>query len=317
MITLPAGTLLGPYETRDEWLAARKQGIGGSDIGTILGLSTFSSALEVFYEKTGIGEGREVNEAMEIGRDIETWIACYWFDGCNEPTGTHLADDLIIIQSNEYPFLLHSPDALLRDMKTPMGDIYAGVEIKNIRSDQHWDPLPPFYMAQVQHGLLCSGLERWIVVALVGGQKLITREIEPDKELQGRIIVEGEWFWTSHVLANVPPEPDGSESASDALNRRWDASHGNVEVDPSLFIQLRAADREVKAAERHYAKIQQVIKSKMGDSEVALTPDGERVATWKVSTRTSVDTKRLKEEEPKIAEKFSRTTPTRIFRPNL
>jgi len=316
MITLPAGTLLGPYETRDEWLAARKQGIGGSDIGTILGLSTFSSALEVFYEKTGIGEGREVNEAMEIGAAIEPWILERYGDTAVWAKERYeIVDDLYIIQSNDHPWLLHSPDALLLDGIDSLP--CAGIEIKNIRSDQHWDPLPPFYMAQVQHGLLCSGLERWIVVALVGGQKLITREIEPDKELQGRIIVEGEWFWTSHVLANVPPEPDGSESASDALNRRWDASHGNVEVDPSLFIQLRAADREVKAAERHYAKIQQVIKSKMGDSEVALTPDGERVATWKVSTRTSVDTKRLKEEEPKIAEKFSRTTPTRIFRPNL
>ena len=45
-------------------------------------------------------------------------------------------------------------------------------------------------MAQVQHGLLCSGLDRWIVVALVAGQKLITREIEPDKEFQGRIALK-------------------------------------------------------------------------------------------------------------------------------
>ena len=312
MLTLPGGTILGPYETRDDWLEARKLGLGGSDIGALLGVSKFSSPLQVFYEKTE-GFSREVTERMEIGAAIEPWILERWF--YSEHRGSQgVFDELVIIQSNVLPFLIHSPDGLLQDK----GEVIAGVEIKNISSDFNWNPLPEGYMAQVQHGMLCSGLDRWIVVALVGGQKLITREIEPDKEMQGRIALEAEKFWTSHVLANVPPEPDGSESASDVLTRRWRASQDeSVEIDEWLVISLRAAEREVKAAEAYRAKTQQQIKSKMGDREVAVTPDGERFATWKVSTRTSIDTRRLREDDPELAKKYEKTSPTRIFRPNL
>jgi putative phage-type endonuclease len=315
VIELPGGTILGPYETREEWLEARKLGIGGSDIGALLGLSQFKSPLQVFYEKTE-GATQEVNEAMEIGAAIEPWILDRWYEDSGEPVGTYLYRGLVTIQSQTFPFLLHSPDALLCS-QGPL-TAFAGVEIKNIRSDAHWDPLPEFYMAQVQHGLLCSGLDRWIVVALVGGQKLITREIEPDKEMQGRIAFEAEKFWTSHVLANVPPEPDGSETDSNVLNRRWGASQDEIALLPDYCLQdLKTARRQLDASEKKMRKVEQTIKFRMGSKEHAVTESGEKLATWKVGTRTGVDVKRLREVSPEVAKKFEKTSPTRIFRPSL
>jgi putative phage-type endonuclease len=306
-VELPGGTILGPYESREAWLEARRLGIGGSDIATILGLSTFTSELEVFYSKV---EGREseANEAMEIGAAIEPWIIDRWL---KQNPSYNLLRDLVAIQSNDFPFLLHSPDALGEEY--PNGGVYFGVEVKNIRSDHNWDPLPEFYMAQVQHGLLCSGLDRWIVVALVAGQKLITREIEPDKEMQGRIALAAKRFWNTHVLPGVPPEPDGSESAKKALERRWEASEGKCEVDPTLWSVFQAAKGEVDRVDKHYHRIQQRIQQEMGEAEI-LTFEGKKVASWKVSTRTSIDTKRLREEDSALAKKYEKTVPTRIFR---
>lgn len=305
---LPAGTILGPYETREEWLKARRAGLGGSDIGAILGVSTFSSELEVYLSKVE-GVSRETTEQMDIGREIEPWIASQWWFSQTE--WADYDDDLMIIQSDSLPFLLHSPDALLLDgdFETPV----AGLEIKNIRSDHNWDPIPEFYMAQVQHGLLCSGLDRWIVVALVGGQKLITREIEPDKEMQGRIALASERFWNTHILPQVPPEPDGSESAKRALERRWDTSHGHVDLEEGPVSTLRYYQERADKAEKDLNKAKQMIMAKMGDAEVA-NFGGKRFATWKVSTRTSIDTKRLRDEDSALAKKYEKTTPTRIFR---
>ena len=305
---LPGGTILGPYESREAWIEARRGGIGGSDIAAILGLSTFTSELEVFYSKT-FGSEREVSERMDIGSAIEPWIVDRLLEQ-NPQYG--LVRDLLIVQSNDYPFLLHSPDALGESLGDP-GRNYFGVEVKNIRSDHNWDPLPEFYMAQVQHGMLCSGLDRWIVVALVAGQKLITREIEPDREMQGRIALAAERFWNTHVLPGVPPEPDGSDSAKRALERRWDTSEGKHEVDHGLWTQLQASKRELDEAEKHLHKTQQIIQSQMGDAET-LTFEDKKVATWKVSTRTSIDTKRLREEDSALAKKYEKTVPTRIFR---
>jgi putative phage-type endonuclease len=319
-IELPAGKILGPYESRDDWLEARKQGLGGSDISAVLGLSSFTSPLQIFYEKTE-GATREVSEQMEIGSDIEEWILSRWERTSEVWMDRNVAIDssLVILQNNEHPWLLHSPDALLRETFDNGGSYrpVLGIEIKNVRSDQHWDPLPEFYMAQVQHGLLCSGLDEWIVVALVGGQRMITRTIHPDLEMQGRIITEGERFWNDHVLAGIPPDPDGSESDSDALNRRWDASGGTVEIADYWFRNLSEASKRKEKAAKEEAKIIQRIKVLMGDAETAKTPDGTKVATWKVGTRTAVDVKRLKEDDPELAHKYEKTTPTRIFRPNL
>lgn len=314
MIELPAGTILGPYETREDWLQARRLGLGGSDVGAILGMSTYTSALEVYYSKTGEVPEQEPNEAMMIGRDIESWILNQWM--LRElDQGWEVEDDLVIIQSNTFPFLIHSPDALLTSILGPD----AGIEIKNVRSEHGWSDggIPPFYMAQVQHGLLCSGLDRWIVVALVAGQKLITREIEPDKEMMGRIALESEKFWTSHVLPHKPPAPDGSESASRALRARWDTSQDvSAEITEGEWTRLKEASEMVKVWEKQRDEAAQIIQAKMGDAEVAKV-DGEKVATWKTSTRTSLDIKRLKTEQPELAKKYSKTSSTRTFRPNL
>ena len=39
--------------TREEWLEARKNGIGGSDAATILGLNPYKTTIELWEEKTG------------------------------------------------------------------------------------------------------------------------------------------------------------------------------------------------------------------------------------------------------------------------
>lgn len=284
-------------------------------MGAILGMSTYTSALEVFYSKTEDGPEREPNEAMEIGRFFETPIIDYWLD--QYPPSDQVDDSLVMIQSNTFPFLIHSPDALLYDKS---GEYTAGVEVKMGRSETNWSDgqIPEFYYAQVQHGLLCSGLDRWIVIALVAGQKLIVREIEPDEEMMGRIALESERFWVDHVLKNIPPAPDGTESASRALRGHWGTSHDAVaEVTEADFERLKECSKMSKLWTSEYDKAVQIIQAKMEDKEVAKTPEGEKVATWKVGPRKTVDTKRLKDEAPELAKKYEKVSPTRAFRPNL
>lgn len=41
-------------EERLEWLRERQKGIGGSDIGAILGLNKYKTAFEVYLEKQNL-----------------------------------------------------------------------------------------------------------------------------------------------------------------------------------------------------------------------------------------------------------------------
>ena len=46
--------------TREEWLEARKNGIGGSDAATILGLNPYKTTIELWEEKTGKREAEDI-----------------------------------------------------------------------------------------------------------------------------------------------------------------------------------------------------------------------------------------------------------------
>ena len=40
--------------SREEWLAYRRKGIGGSDVAAVLGVSPFRTARDLYYDKLGI-----------------------------------------------------------------------------------------------------------------------------------------------------------------------------------------------------------------------------------------------------------------------
>ena len=60
---------------REDWLKARKSGIGGSDIGAILGLSPFKTPLDVYLDKIGQDDPQPMNEAMYFGTIMEGIVA--------------------------------------------------------------------------------------------------------------------------------------------------------------------------------------------------------------------------------------------------
>ena len=49
----------------DQWLGARRKGVGGSDSAAVCGLSCYSSPLDVWLQKTGRKPVTPDNEAAE------------------------------------------------------------------------------------------------------------------------------------------------------------------------------------------------------------------------------------------------------------
>ena len=65
---------------RDEWLAYRKTGIGGSDVAAILGISPFGTARDIYYDKLSIASFYD-DEANKYQKKIGTcwkmsWLRC-------------------------------------------------------------------------------------------------------------------------------------------------------------------------------------------------------------------------------------------------
>ena len=67
--------------SREEWLALRRQGIGGSDVAAILGLSKFKTQQELWMEKTGRlvqQQSADAEERMHWGNTLEDVVAKHY-----------------------------------------------------------------------------------------------------------------------------------------------------------------------------------------------------------------------------------------------
>ena len=61
--------------SKEEWLALRKTGIGGSDAGAVCGLNPYRSAIHVFQEKVSETIAEVDKESMRQGRELEDYVA--------------------------------------------------------------------------------------------------------------------------------------------------------------------------------------------------------------------------------------------------
>lgn len=61
---------------REEWLQARRRGIGGSDAAAVLGLSPWKSNVRLWEEKTGLREPEDISdkEVVRFGKESEAAI---------------------------------------------------------------------------------------------------------------------------------------------------------------------------------------------------------------------------------------------------
>ena len=69
---------------------------------------------------------------------------------------------------------------------------------------------------------------------------------------------------------------------------------------------------DIKELESEKKLIEQEIQNEMQEFEVAKV--GDRKITWKTSSRNTIDSKRLKQEMPNIAEQYMKTSISRTFK---
>jgi putative phage-type endonuclease len=304
--------------TRDEWLAARRTGIGGSDIAAILGLSPWRTPLDVYREKID-GDQQPETEAMRWGRLLEDVIAREYA----ARAGVRIQRINTLIRARDREWAIATLDRVVlpaRGRARVCGGELRGadgvLECKLVgpsgasmwgRGDDP-DAVPLHCAAQCMWYLGITGLPWCDVAALIGGLRLIVRRIERDEETIAAMFARAETFWRDHVLARVPPPPSNAREAESA----WPADNGEgLEADEELLQAYNAA-REARAriaeAERDYDAAVERIKLALGERSV-LTLHGRPIATWRAtSARKIVDYEAVIREAAVPAEIIARHT---------
>jgi putative phage-type endonuclease len=205
---LNGARLVGLYTPGSpEWHAERSLGIGGSEVGTILGLNQWESAYALWAKKLNLipSEIKE-NWAIRFGKAFEAPILNLWAEEHPEyevfETGTY-ADEFC-------DYRRANPDAIARHRET--GELMV-VEVKTARMP--WDEVPRSYLAQVQHYMGVLKIHKGIIVA-VAGMTWNEYDVPFNQDL---VDVQNEAldrFWNS-VQTETKPDWDGSESTYNAV----------------------------------------------------------------------------------------------------
>jgi len=204
----------------EEWLGIRKQGITGTDVGTLLGVNPYESAYALYHKKLGlIDDHVPDNNRMKLGRYLETPLLEIYQDNHPEQTLVQVGT----YRNKKRKWQIANPDALAYE-----GDKLYIVEVKTSR--QYWDEIPPHYKAQVLHYADVFDADGIIFVTLEGGDyKEYTLDIDQD----AIAIQQGlsETFWIENIALEIEPDWDGSESTYNAVRELSTASEdGSVNL---------------------------------------------------------------------------------------
>ncbi len=304
--------------SREEWLEVRRQGVGGSDAAAIAGVSPFASRLSVYLEKVQPVEDVEPTECQRFGNLLEDVVAREFA----RRTGFRVRRRNAVLRHPEHPWMLANLDRLVSDGER--GPAILEVKTRSAYARSAWEAgVPLDVQYQVQHYLAVTGYSRAYVAVLLGGSDYRQARIERDEEFIEELTRLEQAFWFEHVLAGVPPEPDGSEASSVSLRRLYPTAVLDSEVilpdhAEELVRELAEARAEAKAKDQDVSRLENQVKALMADAETAYLPGIERpVCTWKSQTRTSIDSKALRAAEPEVAARFEKTTESRTFRFSL
>lgn len=298
--------------SKEEWLKNRQAGIGGSDASAIAGLNPWKSSIQLYMEKKEENPKEIKSLRMELGNKLEGLVAELF----TEETGLKVRNVNGILKNEQYPFALANIDRAIVGEK-------AFLECKTTNSFalKEWEEgVPPHYEIQCLHYMAITGATHCYIAALIGNSDFIWHKIERDQETIDYLMQIEKEFWEENILKDIVPLPDGTDAYSEYLKEKYKKSNGKeielhlLKDGPQKLLRYDEIVSDIKALESEKKFIEQEIQLHMEEFEVAKI--GNRKITWKNSSRTSIDSKKLKSEMPEIAEQFMKTSTSRTFRIN-
>lgn len=269
-----------------EWLAFRRTGIGASEVGSVLGVNPWKSAVDVWLEKQGRVPPFEGNNATYWGQRLEDIVAQEYSlrTGYSVRRLNYTLRKGVLIADLDR--LCHASGVLPAYHDEIRTDRI--LEAKTARDRSLWaDGLPLSYEAQC---LVYMGMADCIQMVDVAALFLSEREFDVfpllrDQDAIDEISARCEEWWRVHMVEGQAPEP----TSEDDCKRLW-AKHRPLSVCiatpevQSALLELAVAKEQKAIAEAQEKEAKLVVMAIMQDAEALKSPDGKKVlATWKAA----------------------------------
>jgi len=265
-------------DQRADWLQERKQGIGGSDVAAILGLSPWQTAFQVWLDKTG-DLPDEPTMAMRLGQVLEPFILANYA----EQTGLIVGCEQRWCEHPEHPHHRATIDAAAFESDQARIDAERGgpldaavslVEAKTTR-EYSWDEVPIYYWVQAQYQLHVTGLDVCTFAVLHDRRSVELYDCVRDDDDVAAIVKAVDEFWYGRVVAGVPPEVTDRDVDAVRWAFRQSTAKSSRPAEPELvdlLAQLDAAKATAKEAWAYVEALTARLIPMIGDTEQIVDP---------------------------------------------
>lgn len=227
-----------------DWLVWRNKGIGASDSPAIIGESPWTTYLQLWLEKTGIGKRPPANEyqiaAMRRGVDLEPVAR----EMVEKQLG--MTFPAVAAEHDLYPFIKASFDGYNEEHNI-LVEIKCPSKVDHLKATK--GKVPSKYYPQLQHQLMVSGAYKVIYASYDGEDDLQLVDIYPDKVYQTDLLIAILAFWvrvqkrempevTEKDLKKAEAELSRAKAVYDAAARMMDilalGKMPVLQIDPEL-----------------------------------------------------------------------------------
>jgi len=291
-------------------LAMRNEGLGGSEALAYCGKDPRCTPLQLYLRKLGEGGDAPEDDARQYwGHRLEPVVR----DWLAEQIGHAIELPKHTFRSPEYPFMFGNLDGVVASrhegVEIKTGDKFTANEFGEVGTDE----VPVRYVLQCVHYMVVTGIQRFHLGALLGGNDARHYVIDYDAELAQMLIDRARAFW-AHVQSRTPPDVVNLHDA----DKRWPRSSEKAVVAGTDIVLALDALKALRAQEKEAAEkadaAELTLKAFIGDADTLTDAQGRRLASWKSQSRESLDTKALTAAHPDLAAQFRRVSNFRVFR---
>ena len=156
--------ILADPQTREEWLQCRRQGIGGSDAGCIVGANPWKSARQLWKEKTGADKPDDISDkpAVKFGKEAEQHLRALFL--LTYPEFSCEYHEFRMYANDRLPFIFATLDGELTDADGRRGILE--IKTTTIQQAKQWfewdDCIPQHYYIQILHQLLACDWAEYV-----------------------------------------------------------------------------------------------------------------------------------------------------------
>ena len=272
--------MIEKYDNERDWGLARLTLCGSSNAAAIVGVDRTRGLYATWAEKTSPLQVREQDELCYWGHALEKPIFQRFLEELDGGAFADYAQDpgeYSLFRSTLKSWHGCTPDRLL---VTTEGVIPVELKTAHYEQARVWAKEVPWsYIVQVHWQMHVLDAQQAYIAVLCNGRDFQYHPIRRNEEIIQRLVKRVDKFWRDHVLTRVAPPVDANQST-----REWLASiYSQPKREVAELIDDEFADigerydklsRLSSKIDKAKTLVQNRIKERMGDCELAILGDG-------------------------------------------